>query len=187
MNRTLLKGVVTLAVATGAPKRAQLSWQELGPLPPALFDCGVSRIPPHSPRFAHTAPRDGAVRPRASATSFEPLSEAELGLPECELDAQGRERVTLQAEGWRRWEWRGHACNYIAAGEANTGPIVVLVHGFGAHSYHWRYTIPALARKGFRVYALCMLGYGWSPKVEAEFSMELWGQQGGGADPQALK
>eukprot|EP00873_Tetraselmis_striata_P045519 jgi/Tetstr1/465783/TSEL_010405.t1 len=138
---------------------------------------GGFRIPPHSPRFAHTAPRDGAVRPRASATSFEPLSDAELGLPECELDAQGRERVTLQAEGWRRWEWRGHACNYIAAGEANTGPIVVLVHGFGAHSYHWRYTIPALARKGFRVYALCMLGYGWSPKVEAEFSMELWGQQ----------
>lgn len=27
------------------------------------------------------------------------------------------------------------------------------------------------------MYALCMLGYGWSPKVEAPYSMEFWGQQ----------
>ena len=33
------------------------------------------------------------------------------------------------------------------------------------------------ARRGFRVYALCMLGYGWSPKVEAPYSMEFWGEQ----------
>ena len=32
-------------------------------------------------------------------------------------------------------------------------------------------------RTGFRVYALCMLGYGWSPKVEEPYSMEFWGQQ----------
>lgn len=99
-----------------------------------------------------------------------------MGL-ELELDAEGVERVKLREEGWKTWNWRGHACNYISAGENNTGPIVTLVHGFGAHSYHWRYTIPALARAGYRVYALCMLGYGWSPKVEEEYCMELWGQQ----------
>jgi len=27
------------------------------------------------------------------------------------------------------------------------------------------------------VYALCMLGFGWSPQVEEAFSIELWGQQ----------
>jgi alpha-beta hydrolase superfamily lysophospholipase len=74
--------------------------------------------------------------------------------------AQGRERLALQTAGWQFWQWKGHKCHYISAGEDNTGPIVVLVHGFGAHSYHWRYTVPALARQGFRVYALCMLGYG---------------------------
>jgi pimeloyl-ACP methyl ester carboxylesterase len=98
-------------------------------------------------------------------------------MPATEFDSNGVERVTLQEEGWRSWHWKGHACNYISAGQENAGPIVVLVHGFGAHSYHWRYTIPALARRGFRVYALCMLGYGWSPKVVAPYSMEFWGEQ----------
>ena len=27
------------------------------------------------------------------------------------------------------------------------------------------------------MYALCMLGYGWSPKVEEPYSMEFWGPQ----------
>ena len=94
-----------------------------------------------------------------------------------ELDARGRERLKLALDGWRFYEYQGHDCHYISAGESNDGPIVVLVHGFGAHSYHWRYTIPALAKRGFRVYALCMLGYGWSPKVEAPYSMEFWGEQ----------
>ena len=89
----------------------------------------------------------------------------------------GIERVRLREDGWNAWTWRGHACNYTLAGEGNDGPIVTLVHGFGAHSYHWRYTIPALARAGYRVYALCMLGYGWSPKVEEEYCMEFWGEQ----------
>jgi len=98
-------------------------------------------------------------------------------MPPLEMDGKGRERLALRDEGWSFWTWRGHRCHYISAGEQNDGPIVVLVHGFGAHSYHWRYTIPALARQGFRVYALCMLGYGWSPKVEEPYSMEFWGQQ----------
>ena len=69
-------------------------------------------------------------------------------LVETTLCGQGRERLTLQTEGWSFWQWKGHKCHYISAGEDNDGPIVVLVHGFGAHSYHWRYTVPALARQG---------------------------------------
>jgi len=117
-----------------------------------------------------------AVRADAAAVMQSAETIALDGL-ELELDSEGVERVKLREEGWKTWNWRGHACNYISAGENNTGPIVTLVHGFGAHSYHWRYTIPALARAGYRVYALCMLGYGWSPKVEEEYCMELWGQQ----------
>ena len=119
--------------------------------------------------------------PASAAPSPSTASDAEAfvvtDMPATERDPRGVERVALREEGWNTWNWKGHACNYISAGEENEGPIVVLVHGFGAHSYHWRYTIPALARRGFRVYALCMLGYGWSPKVEAPYSMEFWGEQ----------
>ena len=120
--------------------------------------------------------RGSRARARASAVRM-PEEVINFNGLELELDESGAERVKLRVEGWKRWTWRGYECNYISAGENNDGPIVTLVHGFGAHSYHWRYTIPALARSGYRVYALCMLGYGWSPKVEAEYSMELWGQQ----------
>lgn len=41
---------------------------------------------------------------------------------------------------------------------------MVLVHGYGASAYHWRYNIPELA-KYCRVYAVDMLGFGWSEKV----------------------
>lgn len=118
------------------------------------------------------APRS-APRARAAVEGARPS----LSMPPLERDDNGVERLALQTDGWSFWEWRGHRCNYISAGETNDGPIVVLVHGFGAHSYHWRYTVPALARRGFRVYALCMLGYGWSPKVEEPYSMEYWGSQ----------
>jgi len=98
-------------------------------------------------------------------------------LESCEYDSVGNERLILNSEGWDRWNWKGYDCHYISAGEDNSGSLVILVHGFGAHSYHWRYTIPYLARRGFRVFALCMLGYGWSPKASEPYSIEFWGSQ----------
>ena len=135
------------------------------------------------PTTSHKRAARSLVRTPASAPPPSPLAtegqeeSPNVSMPDTEFDENGVERVTLQKEGWSTWVWKGHACNYISAGTENTGSIIVLVHGFGAHSYHWRYTIPALARRGFRVYALCMLGYGWSPKVEAPYSMEFWGEQ----------
>ena len=57
-------------------------------------------------------------------------------------------------------------------------PPVILVHGYGASAYHWRYTIPALSEK-YRVYAVDMLGFGWSQKAtDVEYSGgRLWGRQ----------
>lgn len=43
----------------------------------------------------------------------------------------------------------------LAAGES--GPPIVLVHGFGASAYHWRYNIPELAKK-HRVFAVDLVG-----------------------------
>lgn len=44
--------------------------------------------------------------------------------------------------------WRGYKCKYATAG---CGPAVLLVHGFGASSRHWRRNIGALADAGYKV------------------------------------
>lgn len=72
----------------------------------------------------------GTTTTSASSSSSSPA--ATLQLPPLETDAQGRERLTLQTEGWSFWQWKGHKCHYISAGEDNDGPIVVLVHGGGS-------------------------------------------------------
>ncbi len=61
----------------------------------------------------------------------------------------------------RVWEWRGQQICYRQAGE--TGPAVILIHGFGASSLHWRKNISVLAASA-RVYALDLIGFGESAK-----------------------
>ncbi|KAG5250118.1 hypothetical protein OIU78_013037 [Salix suchowensis] len=59
------------------------------------------------------------------------------------------------------WSWKGYSIRYQYAG--NSGPALVLVHGFGANSDHWRKNIPVLA-KSHRVYSIDLIGYGYSDK-----------------------
>lgn len=57
------------------------------------------------------------------------------------------------------------------------GPPVVLIHGYGASAYHWRYQIPALSQTN-RVYAVDLLGFGWSDKALVDYSSgNLWANQ----------
>ncbi|CAM9763155.1 unnamed protein product, partial [Ectocarpus fasciculatus] len=56
-------------------------------------------------------------------------------------------------------------------------PALVLIHGFGASVYHWRYNIPALVKQGYRVLALDLLGFGLSDKPIIEYSAETWRDQ----------
>ena len=61
----------------------------------------------------------------------------------------------------------GEAIHYVDEGK---GPPVVLIHGFGGHTYSYRYLIPELAR-GHRVVALDLLGFGYSERVpDADYS-----------------
>lgn len=54
------------------------------------------------------------------------------------------------------------------------------MHGFGASAYHWRYNIPELA-KTHRVYAIDMLGFGWSDKPVIDYygddGTNVWSDQ----------
>lgn len=48
----------------------------------------------------------------------------------------GVERLEFKPEGYNFWTWRGHKIHYVVQGE---GPPVVLIHGFGASAFHWRF------------------------------------------------
>lgn len=64
----------------------------------------------------------------------------------------------------RWWEWRGFKIRYQELGEGNTGPAVVLVHGLFVNADHWRQNMPALAEAGCRVFAIDLLGCGYSDR-----------------------
>jgi len=90
-------------------------------------------------------------------------------------------RWTDTAEGY--WEWRdGLKIRYQRSGE--TGPALLLVHGFGGNADHWRKNTAELARSGFRVFAVDLLGYGYSSQpdpraaeVNSIYNFENWGEQ----------
>lgn len=66
----------------------------------------------------------------------------------------------------------------IAAAPAEPeGPAILLVHGFGASTDHWRHNIPALAQR-HEVHAIDLLGFGRSAKpAELAYGGPLWRDQ----------
>ena len=59
------------------------------------------------------------------------------------------------------WPWQGHSCHWRQLGESHH-PALVLVHGFGAASGHWRRNAPVLAQAGWCVYGVDLIGFGAS-------------------------
>jgi pimeloyl-ACP methyl ester carboxylesterase len=78
----------------------------------------------------------------------------------------------------KTWIWQGFPICYQTQG--TTGPVVVLVHGFGASWWHWQKNIPVLAQN-CRVYAIDLIGFGASakpkPGEKIAYTLETWGQQ----------
>jgi len=68
-----------------------------------------------------------------------------------------------------------HSINYVELGDPSR-PAILLVHGFGASSYHWRHNIPVLARE-YHVYAIDLLGFGWSDKPIMDYDASVWRDQ----------
>ena len=71
-------------------------------------------------------------------------------------------------------------------GERDGSLAVLLIHGFGANTNHWRFNQPVLAERA--CYAIDLLGFGRSDQLArlrdepdqgdaVHYSFDLWGQQ----------
>ncbi|MFN3926772.1 MAG: alpha/beta fold hydrolase [Pseudanabaenaceae cyanobacterium] len=75
------------------------------------------------------------------------------------------------------WEWRGQKVYYVQAGGEHRGyPPLLLVHGFGASTDHWRKNIADL-QQDFQVWAIDLIGFGRSQKPNWQYSGALWRDQ----------
>ena len=76
------------------------------------------------------------------------------------------------------WSYAGHPVHAIAAAPAEPeGPAILLVHGFGASTDHWRHNIPVLSQR-HEVHAIDLLGFGRSAKpAELAYGGPLWRDQ----------
>ncbi len=75
------------------------------------------------------------------------------------------------------WQWQGQKIYYVRAGEPQPNrPSLLLVHGFGASTDHWRKNIEGL-QSHYQVWAIDLLGFGRSSKPALEYSGQLWEQQ----------
>ena len=85
--------------------------------------------------------------------------------------------VTLQSIPGKYWQWQGNSIYYVCAGEKQSHkPALLLVHGFGASTDHWRKNIAQLKEK-FQVWAIDLLGFGRSAKPNQEYSGNIWREQ----------
>ena len=92
-----------------------------------------------------------------------------------DFDYNQNSRLPYLEEGYGTWKWRGHDINYLELGDPSNPPLL-LIHGFGASVYHFRYNIPELA-KDHHVYAFDLLGFGASSKPIQDYGPDLWRDQ----------
>jgi len=78
------------------------------------------------------------------------------------------------------WQWQGLQCHWQVLGDAEA-PAVVLLHGFGTSSGHWRHTAAPLAAAGWCVFGLDLIGFGASsqPGLRRGRALDnrLWARQ----------
>ena len=86
------------------------------------------------------------------------------------------------------WLWGQHQIGWSLMGDADGPEAVLLIHGFGANTNHWRFNQPVLAEQT-ATYAIDLLGFGRSDQPRARlkdepitanavhYGFDLWGQQ----------
>jgi pimeloyl-ACP methyl ester carboxylesterase len=85
--------------------------------------------------------------------------------------------IALDSFPGQYWEWQGHSIYYVKAGQKQSQkPPLLLIHGFGASTDHWRKNIAQL-QENFEVWAIDLLGFGRSAKADVQYSGNLWRDQ----------
>ena len=86
------------------------------------------------------------------------------------------------------WAWQSHQISWSLMGDPTAPTAVILIHGFGANTNHWRFNQPVLAELA-PTYAIDLLGFGGSDQPRARlkdepvtadavhYGFDLWGQQ----------
>lgn len=75
------------------------------------------------------------------------------------------------------WQWRDQSIYYVKAGERHLDrPPLLLIHGFGASTDHWRKNVAGLSNE-FEVWAIDLLGFGRSAKPDWVYGGDLWRDQ----------
>jgi len=86
------------------------------------------------------------------------------------------------------WDWGDRSIGWTLMGNPDAPLAVLLIHGFGANTGHWRFNQPALAALA-PTYAIDLLGFGRSDQPRARlkdepeqsgsvlYGFDLWGQQ----------
>ena len=94
--------------------------------------------------------------------------------------SQTADRSSLDWGEHHEWIWRGPRCHWRCLGPEQGQPLLLL-HGFGASSEHWRLCAPSLAERGYRVFSLDLIGFGRSEQpglaMERPLDNRLWGRQ----------
>ena len=86
------------------------------------------------------------------------------------------------------WTWESHDIGWSVMGDRTAPKAVLLIHGFGANTNHWRFNQPVLAEQ-VPTYAIDLLGFGRSDQPHArlneepttnktvQYCFDLWAQQ----------
>ena len=86
------------------------------------------------------------------------------------------------------WTWKFHHIGWSLMGDQTAPKAVLLIHGFGANTNHWRFNQPVLAEQ-VPTYAIDLLGFGRSDQPQArlqdeppqngtvQYCFDLWAQQ----------
>ena len=86
------------------------------------------------------------------------------------------------------WTWRSYRIGWSVSGRHNDSQLcVLLIHGFGANTRHWRFNQPVLGDTTV-TFAIDLLGFGRSDQPDAvlngessnegvSYSFDLWAEQ----------
>jgi len=116
-----------------------------------------------------------ATTPTTSTSKTASTSDQTITPALHDFDYTTQNKIPWLASGYNTWKWNDHSINYVEMGDKSK-PAILLIHGFGASAYHYRYNIPDLARD-YHVYAFDMLGFGLSSKPITDYSAEVWRDQ----------